>query len=385
MVRGGFVAGLGAWVMFAGVAAGEEPITPAVAPLPTISLEAVAVNDIPIPAGPTRTLKLAIGDVVTCKIFVRDWSPAGEPLRAYQVQLDEASYASGDQGVVQPVDFQMNPDKDPNAFIDRDDPQWVHKGLQAIAMVDTVSAGYRFLSVAEDPKSAPVSEMDGKKFVCGTVRMVASKNAKGTYKLGVVEDPYASSIITPDNENVVPIEYEKLVVEVASTTQWRKMLASDPPTGAVDARRMKKSNDSTGAWDRLTLQFSSDTSDLAPADLTIDDGTSSPPKIRKITSEGTKALVELDRGIRGGAWTTFTHKSSKASTRVGCFPGDVNADGKAGSADVDLLIQALNRSDTLPLYRTDVDGDGKLGAGDLLGLLDVLASGPTRRSASGPK
>lgn len=385
MIRCGFNVAFGSLLFMAGSAWAEEPIPAELAPAPTISLEAVAVNDIPVPNGPTRKLTMAVGDVVTCKLFIRDWSPNGEALRAYQIKLDDASFATGDQGVIQPVDFQANPEKDPNAFIDESDPQWVHKGLKSISLTDTVSAGYRYLSVLEDPKVSPTAAQNAQKYVCGIVRMTASSNAKGTYQLGVFEDPLVSGVITPDNENVVPMEYEKLVITVAPTTQWRRMLASEPPNGAVDARRAGKGREAGGAWDRITLKFNATSADLSTSDLLVEDGTTSPPKIKKITADGPNAIVEFDRGIRSGAWTTITHKSSQATTRVGCFPGDVNGDGKTGSSDVDMLIRALNRSETLPMFRSDVDGDGVLSAGDLLGLLDLLATGPSKRSASSSK
>lgn len=363
-----------------GVVLAQDPAPLVVQVEPTYSFEAVAVNDIPVPAG-TRKLTVAIGDVITCKMFIRDWSPNGEQLRAYQIQLDPASFSTGEQGVIQPVDFQQNPDNDPNAFIDKSDPQWAHKGPSAIAMVDSVSEGYRFLSVVEDPKMAPVAAQDGKKFVCGIVKMTPSSNAKGTFQLGVTEDPFVSSLITSENEPVVPIAYEKLTVEISPTAQWRRMLGSIPPSGAVDARKLKDGG-RAGAWNSVTLQFSGIPAELSPGDVKIEDGSASPPKIKKISGEGKDAVIELDRGLRVGAWTTFTHVPSKTSTKIGCFPGDVNADGKTGSADVDTLIKVLNRSASLPDYRTDLDGDGKLAAGDLLGLLDIIAGSPTKRSAN---
>lgn len=385
MMRSGFVVAVGSLLFMAGATHAQEPIPAELAPAPTISLEAVAVNDIPIPNGPTRKLTMAIGDVVTCKLFLRDWSPNGEALRAYQIKLDDASFATGDQGVIQPVDFQANPENDPNALIDEKDPQWVHQGLKSIAITDTVSAGYRYLSVLEDPKVSPTSAQNAQKYVCGMVRMTASSNAKGTYQLGVYEDPLVSGVITPDSENVIPMEYEKLAITIAPTTQWRRMLASEPPNGSVDARRASKGREAAGAWDRITLKFNAASADLSTSDLLVEDGTTSPPKIKKITGDGPNAIIELERGIRSGAWTTITHKSSNSTTRVGFFPGDVNADGKTGSGDVDLLIRALNRSETLPMFRSDVDGDGALSAGDLLGLLDLVATGPSKRSATSPR
>lgn len=346
-------------------------------------MEAVAVNDIPIPGGPTNKVAIAIGDVLTCKFFVRDWSPQGEVLRAFLVQIDKDSYASGEQGVVQPVAFQQNPDKDPNAYMDMNDPEWVHKGVDTVSMPDTASEGYRFLSVVQDSKLAPTSPQNGKKYAAGVVKVTPSPNAKGTFTLG--PDPAGSQFITEANEPLQGLEVERLTIEIKPTTRWRKLMASDPPDGAVDARRSSSGKQTAGAWDKVVLRFNSPTTDLSPADITVDDGTSNPPRVKRIAADGTNATLELDRGIRSGGWTTFSHPSSKSTFRVGWFPGDVSGDGKVGSSDIEALVKALNRVEVLPLYRTDVDANGTLGAGDLLALLDLVSAPQPKRTASGNK
>lgn len=357
--------------------------TMAVGQTPTYSIEAVAVNGIPIPDGPTNHVSISHGDVVTAKIFIRNWSPGGEKLRAYQVKIDDASYATGEQGVVQPVDFQMNPEKDPNAFIDESDPQWVHHGHPTIPLVDTASLGYRWLSVLLDPNGGPVSAQDGKKFSCGTVKLTPTPNAKGTFTIALVEDPYTTGLITTDNEQLAPIEYERLSVDLQPTARWRRMLSSDPPDGAVDARTTLKSGATGGPWTTVRLVFNADSGSVTVDDLVVQDGSPTPPRIQNISPEGTTLTVLFDRPIRPGAWTTITHKNSSATTRIGRFPGDVDGDGKADTRDMLTLLDAVNGGRKLPDYRSDIDGDGTLGPGDVLRLLDVITEARAREKSSG--
>ena len=344
-------------------AQGEGPVA-----VPTYSIEAVEVNGIAIAGAPVKEVAVAPGDVITAKFFVCDWSPAGEKLRAYQIKVDDASYSTGDQGVVQPVGLQANPERDPNAFIDESDPRWVHYGRPTIPIVDSASPGYRWLSVLLDPYEGPVSAQDGKKFSCATLKLTPSANAHGTFNIAMVEDPFTTSLITTDNEQIPTVNYERLTVKVSREIRWRRLLSSDPPDGAVDARRTPGKS-----WNAVRLSFNCESGNLSPDDVIIEDGTPSPPRVKRVVGEGNEVTIELDRPIRAGGWTTITHKASKTTTRVGSFPGDANGDGRADSKDVLTLVRALNGSELMPIHRSDVDGNGSLGAGDLLAVLDLVA------------
>lgn len=357
--------------------------TMALGQTPTYSIEAVMVNGIPIPGGPTNHVAISHGDVITAKIFIRDWSPGGEKLRAYQIKIDDASYATGEQGAVQPVDLQMHPEKDPNAFIDESDPQWVHYGHPTIPLVDSASLGYRWLSVLLDPYGGPVSAQDGKKFSCGTVNLKPSPNAKGTFTIALVEDPYTTGLITTDNEQVVSIEYRRLSVELQPTARWRKILSSDPPDGAVDARNASKSGATGGPWTTVRLVFNADSGTVTADELVVQDGSPTPPRIQKINSDGPTLTVQFDRPIQPGVWTTIAHKNSSTSTRLGRFPGDVDGDGKADTRDMLTLLDAVNGGRKLPDYRSDIDGNGTLGPGDVLRLLDLITEARARARPSG--
>ncbi len=352
---------------------------------PTYSLEAIAVNEIPIPGGPISRVTISHGDILTAQIFIRDWSPNEEKLRAYQVKLDDSSYASGEQGVIQPVDFQMNTDKDPNAFIDEADPKWIHRGRPTIPLTDSASAGYRWLSVLLDPQNGPVSRQDGKKFSCGTVKLTPSDNAKGTFSLGFVEDAYVSGLITPDNQQITPINYERLTVELEPTSRWGRIVSSDPPDGSIDARTLKDSKAARTPWSTVRLTFNSDCSRITSKDLKIADGSAKPPQIKAVMCEGSTLTVTLDRPIGLGAWTTITHPSSSTGPRLGRFPGDVDNNGTADTRDVLTLLDAVNGIRHLPEYQVDIDGDGKLGTADVLLVLDVITENKPRSASGGSR
>ncbi|MEK7757355.1 MAG: hypothetical protein AAB385_09115, partial [Planctomycetota bacterium] len=295
----------------------------------------------------------------------------------------KASAATGEQGVVQPVDFQMNPEKDPNAFIDESDPQWIHHGHPTIPLTDSASPGYRWLSVLLDPYGGPVSAQDGKKFSCGTVKLTPTPNAKGTFTIALVEDAYTTGLISSDNEQVVPIEYERLSVDLEPTARWRRMLSSDPPDGAVDARNASKSGATGGPWTTVRLVFNADSGSVKADDLAVQDGSPTPPRIQKVSTDGSTLTVLFDRPVQPGVWTTITHKNSSTSTRIGRFPGDVDGDGKADTRDMLTLLDAVNGGHKLPDYRFDIDGNGTLGPGDVLRLLDVITEARARARPSG--
>ena len=67
------------------------PIQTASAQSPTFSLEAIAINKIPVSPKPDQPIKAAPGDVITVKVYIRDWSPGGERIRAYQAEPDDVS------------------------------------------------------------------------------------------------------------------------------------------------------------------------------------------------------------------------------------------------------------------------------------------------------
>jgi len=185
---------------------------------PTFSMEAVAVNSRELEGGPVSVFHARPGDVITVRINLRDWSPNGERLNAYQAQIEPMDFTTGSSGNVQPVNYtkareeqKMNLD---NALIEQSDPDWIFAGKQTVSLVDTRSAGYRWMSVLADTSDANVHEQDGRKFYAGTLLLKASDDARGRFILGYIEDPSASLLLDERGLMINPLEFELLTVVV---------------------------------------------------------------------------------------------------------------------------------------------------------------------------
>lgn len=353
---------------------------------PTFSLEAVAVNKIPVVGGATRELTVGPGDVLTLDIFLRDWSVKNEKLRAYQAAFDFVSYTSGTSGSIKPVDFdnttakgEENPQ---NAFIDDKHPKYLFQhSRNRLPIVDTITHGYRWMNVVIDPAEAIVANQDGTKFYCGTAQMKVSDDAAGTFKLKLLEDPSDSMLRDETNQNnpIGPIHFEHLKVHVVPGAGGLRVVKADPPSGAIDARRpVDRKGGPAGAWDRASLTFTNDATALKASDFEVTDGSGSPPEIRQVIPSGSTLTVVLSQPIRPGAWTTISHRASKTGVALGCLPGDVNADGVTDARDVLALIETPKTEEVPPLYQLDVDGDGSVKLADAIRIIEVLADPQNR-------
>jgi len=109
--------------------------------VPTMSLEAVAINGKSLGDDPKPQINASPGDIITAEVCIRDWSPNDEPLSGYQAALLPASFASGRSGLIEPVQYaalQKAGSPNPaNSFIDDDHPRFVHLGLKTLALADT--------------------------------------------------------------------------------------------------------------------------------------------------------------------------------------------------------------------------------------------------------
>ena len=350
--------------------------------MPVFSLEAIEVNGVPIANGPAAKVSVAPGDVITAKIYIRNWSPQGEKLRGFQAKIDPAGYTSGTSGSVKPRGHNPGTQNDANAFIDTKDPHFVHYGQDSIPLVDSGSDGYRWLNVILDPEKAPVAAQDSKKYSCGTVKFQPSADAAGTFTIAFMQENMASGLLDPANTPIVPLGFESLQVEVKPGVKWLRIESSDPPDGAVDGRLVQASggkDDKT--WKSILLQFSGEVGEIAASDLEISDGSSSPPKLVKVESNESQVLATLDKPIRSGAWTTIKHKSSGTFTRVGRLAGDVNSSGRCDADDLMVLLGGLNGTQKLPLYSADLNSDESVKADDALRLIDLLTQKRARKEA----
>ena len=167
---------------------------------PTFSMEAAAINGVPIDGGPRRDdVRLLPGDVLAVEVFLRNWSPAGEQLSAYQMQLEPMDFSSGPAGHIQPAAYAESRERNEanmaNCMVDQSDPRWIYAGLQTITLVDTHTPGYRWMSVLVDPGDIIVCEQDDTKYYTGTVFMQVSDDARGTFTIGFMEIATSSLVL----------------------------------------------------------------------------------------------------------------------------------------------------------------------------------------------
>lgn len=360
---------------------------------PTLSLEVTAVNSTPLPE-PVTKIKAGPGDVLTVQLFVRDWSPDGETLRAVQASIDTHGYISGYSGNVKPVNYdaalaKVEENKE-NGFIDVSNPRYVFAELTHLAMVDTRSYGYRYLNLVLAHEDARPCAQDGVRYYYGTLKLRVSDDASGPFILGFDEDPAASVIRDPQNQTIIPLDFERLTIDVVGGAVPLRLISSDPPSGAIDARLSKqmiagptlqtvgKQAGKTAphcGWKTVDLNFNGDAGGLTAEDLTVEEGGSAkgaPPLIRQVLPKGSVVTVVFDRGIRSRKWTTIKHTASGTGIRLASLPGDVNNDSAVNADDLLALIYRPDSADPLPSYRCDIDRDGSSGVSDALRIIDVL-------------
>lgn len=353
---------------------------------PTFSVEAVALNGVPLAGAPVKQLTASPGEIITAELYLRDWSPNGEELRAYQIQLDDKAFDGLISGQIKPTGYDDARKEDVenvrNAYIDLNHPFFVHAGMQTIAITDTKrAAGYRWLSVLVDIDKAPVSPQDGTKFYCGTVLLTVSADANGVFRIGPAPDINLSGLLTEGNRTIGPIDYEPLTITVVSGAVRHNIVASDPPAGAIDARIIADSSGLTGGWPTIQLTFDSDAAPISENEFSFNSALGSPPSIQGIAAVGRSLTLTFNHPMASGAWTEITHKPTGNTLRFGVLPGDVNGDGIRDSRDLLSLLSILGSDDAAPAYRADLNGDGTTNVRDVLTMIDYLNTHLSERIA----
>ncbi|MFQ5590698.1 MAG: hypothetical protein ACE5HE_06030 [Phycisphaerae bacterium] len=185
---------------------------------PVFSLGVVAINSTPVPGGFTRHVQALPGDVLTLKVYLRNWSPSGERLNAYQMQLETLDFQSGSGGSIKPVDYETARENNTmnlaNCFVDQSDPEWLFVGRQSITLTDTRSPAYRWMSVLVDTADALLCDDPDKMFYAGTVKMKVSDDARGTFTLGFMEVETSSLLLDEHGVLISPLEFENLTVVI---------------------------------------------------------------------------------------------------------------------------------------------------------------------------
>lgn len=173
-------------------------------------------------------------------------------------------------------------------------------------------------------------------------------------------------------------EVFKIVPAIAPIAS--RLLGSDPPDGSVDARQpfAPDGSESTARWQSIDLFLAGCADAVQMSDITVVESGAgdSEPDVDVLTIVGPSQIrVHLSRPISLGAWTTFTHKPSKSSVRLGVLPADVNGDGMSGVDD--LMAWIDGQVDLPPYWSNDIDVSGTATPADILRLIDLLSGAAT--------
>ncbi len=210
-------------------------------PVPTFSLEAAAINDVPLPQGTATSIEVLPGDRLMLEVYIRDWSPNGQKLIACQAQINPASFSSGKKGFIEPFGYNAarlaGTDNPTQCFIDQKHPKYIFQDKVTIPVTDTRSEGYRWLSALINMQG-PQSKQDGAKYYMGSIHMLVSGNAQGQFALSLIDSKDSCQILETSGAQIMPFHVESLQVSVrkASRVQAMRRLIdlSNQPVGSLD-------------------------------------------------------------------------------------------------------------------------------------------------------
>lgn len=170
-----------------------------------------------------------------------------------------------------------------------------------------------------------------------------------------------------------------------------EILASMPPSGAIDARQpFDPDGANVDGWDSLELTFGDmPRSPVFAADFEVthvlDDGSVSagPAVASVLVVDPLTVRLELDGPIQPGGWTRVDHLVSGQSVCLGYLPGDANGDGTSNPAlDITAWIDCLQQGGC-DLWQGDINRSGSTDVVDLPRLIDLYNGAQTLQSWTG--
>jgi hypothetical protein len=205
----------------------------------------------------------------------------------------------------------------------------------------------------------------------------------GSFRIGALAAPTASvfvrfSVADFPNDSVTEAgidDFQVLVWDCSPATP--SIIDSDPPTGAVDARQPTELDNGTpDGWSSIQITFNQALDELKGADFEITSfgGSKKAPSIESLLRiDEFRVLVTLVQPIEPGTWTELRYSIRPVPIKLGYLPGDVTANGKVDSADIESLIKALSEPETyVPAWSLDIDRSRMFGPSDLIRQLDLL-------------
>lgn len=155
-----------------------------------------------------------------------------------------------------------------------------------------------------------------------------------------------------------------------------EILSSMPPAESIDARQPSDlSGDVLQGWDSIELLWTCPLASMVPGDFELSlDPPGVAPIVAAVSQFGTTSILDLDRPVPPGHWTTITHLPTGQYIRLGSLPGDVNADLTSNPIDILRLIDHLNGTvqPVYPEWQTDINRSGVTEPSDVLRVIDLL-------------
>ncbi len=397
---------------------------------PTISLQAVKLNPVCIggnDAGfscmqdcdctgvgarcggeitPTNNITANPGDIIVAEVFAREWSPVGEKLRSFQVEIpnettDErgsvriaealhccsastdcaiySAFATCSSGIC--VNTPLLDARAGAVFSDDTRADYVFPFVNQIRALDLAPDAVRFASVVFNPAQAGVFTAPPKYIM--TVAFVVSDDACGTFAVDMVDQNFATGLFDDGavSTPITPLTLENLTITMQNQTcNCRQILAADPPNCSIDARRPAPSGE---AWKtfRLTMDCG-DTADAASVglwDVTQTGGF--PPSVSSVVADGADVIVTLTRPISSQRWTCLIFNPAPFGTRnracFGILPADVDASLTSDMDDVGNVLDCV-RGDVVGGcgdWQCDANRSGLCTPSDMLTAIDLLNGG----------
>ena len=165
--------------------------------------------------------------------------------------------------------------------------------------------------------------------------------------------------------------------------------SSDPPDGAIDARRPWGSDGvSAVGWDSVVLTMTGSAGCLEAADFQVfqEGASGTPPEIVSLeVVTDASVRIRFHQPIQPLAWTIITHVKSNTSVRLGYLPGDADGNRFSTPADILSLIDSLNGVTPLPAWSTDIDRSDMSAPADILELVDLLQGAGDHPSFNGAR
>jgi hypothetical protein len=388
---------------------------------PTFSLKAVKVNDVAIE--PTNSVSASPGDVIECEVFVSEWSPNGERLKAWQWGLDSFSLSNGRRERLQilggpracleqeecadlaaecymgfcyrppvggprpceePADCASSEEcvaglcygSVPGAagiYLDFLDPRYVFFGLAHISATDTIDL--RMGGVLFNETGAPQydSGESSARYV-GTLILVVSAGACDTFVVALEENE--TSLAALSSAHIRPLQIQPLTVDCGPCRP--RFASSEPPHCYANARQTNEPDGSSQAGiDSFTVVFDGDPVITKPSSYyltylptcfcdTLIVEALSVPKLPKAVS------VLLSRRIATQRWTCLNVTDGLNQVCVSHLPGDVDQNRVVGLSDMEQLLTCMGDESACPATHCDIDRSGLCTGKDLLRLGDLM-------------